>query len=72
MGSTCADEARLFYADAVHFFSDGEDGVSDFFDPEGHVICNGNIGSVAQCVPKIFRCCISILVLLQVIAYALS
>lgn len=68
---TCADEARLFNANPVHFLGDGKDRVADLFDPEGHVICNGNIRSITQCVPKILRCCIPVGVFFQVIADSL-
>ena len=68
---TCADEAGLFNGDAIHFFGDGEDGVAHCFDPKGHVVCNGDIRSITQCVPKVFGCGIAILMLLQVIADSL-
>jgi hypothetical protein len=64
---TCADETGLFDSDAVYFFCDGQDGKTDFLNPESHVISDTDTRCITQRIPEIFGSSVSIGMFLQVI-----
>lgn len=72
LGATGAEETRLFDADAIDLFGDGEDGISNMLDPDFHVFIDGDIGSFAEGIPEVLRRSIPVGPLLQVITDSLQ